>query len=169
MIIVLRLGHRCERDKRLSTHVGLTARAFGADKIVYSGEKDSSLLSSVKRVAKRWGGSFQVGYEKGWRNFLQKKKSKGFKVIHLTMYGEDFGKTVKKLKGDLLLVVGGPKVPGDLYGTADFNVSVGNQPHSEVAALALVLDRVVDWQNKKFPDAELEVRPCPKGKLIVKR
>ncbi len=28
---VLRLGHRRERDKRITSHLGLTARAFGAD------------------------------------------------------------------------------------------------------------------------------------------
>ncbi|TLZ95287.1 MAG: tRNA (cytidine(56)-2'-O)-methyltransferase, partial [Methanobacteriota archaeon] len=30
MITVLRLGHRPARDKRVTTHVALTARAFGA-------------------------------------------------------------------------------------------------------------------------------------------
>ena len=29
-IVVLRLGHRPERDARVTTHVGLTARALGA-------------------------------------------------------------------------------------------------------------------------------------------
>ncbi|MCG7848715.1 MAG: tRNA (cytidine(56)-2'-O)-methyltransferase, partial [ANME-2 cluster archaeon] len=29
-IVVLRLGHRPERDQRVTTHVGLTARALGA-------------------------------------------------------------------------------------------------------------------------------------------
>ena len=28
---VLRLGHRRQRDKRITSHLGLTARAFGAD------------------------------------------------------------------------------------------------------------------------------------------
>ena len=30
---VLRLGHRRERDKRITSHLGLTARAFGADEV----------------------------------------------------------------------------------------------------------------------------------------
>ncbi|TFG70124.1 MAG: tRNA (cytidine(56)-2'-O)-methyltransferase, partial [Methanomassiliicoccus sp.] len=30
MIVVLRLGHRPERDQRVTTHVALTARALGA-------------------------------------------------------------------------------------------------------------------------------------------
>ena len=43
IIEVLRLSHRIRRDVRLSTHVALTARAFGASKIYYSGQHDSSL------------------------------------------------------------------------------------------------------------------------------
>ena len=50
MIVVLRLGHRRARDKRISTHVGLVARAFGAQKIIYSGEKDQKLLDSIKEA-----------------------------------------------------------------------------------------------------------------------
>ena len=37
-ISVLRLGHRIERDKRITSHLGLTARAFGADEIILSGD-----------------------------------------------------------------------------------------------------------------------------------
>ena len=40
MITILRLGHRVVRDQRITTHVALTSRAFGADKIVISVEKD---------------------------------------------------------------------------------------------------------------------------------
>ena len=34
MIIVLRIGHRIGRDKRITTHVALVARAFGANEII---------------------------------------------------------------------------------------------------------------------------------------
>ncbi|MEM2376537.1 MAG: tRNA (cytidine(56)-2'-O)-methyltransferase, partial [Sulfolobales archaeon] len=33
-VFVLRLGHRPLRDKRVTTHVALTARAFGANGFV---------------------------------------------------------------------------------------------------------------------------------------
>ena len=168
MIIVLRLGHRKERDKRLSTHVGLTARAFGADLVVFSGEKDSSLISSIEKVVRNWGGSFKAVHVKNWKKFISDKKKEGFRVVHLTMYGEKFSK-FKKTEEDFLFVVGGPKVPGEVYGLADLNLSVGNQPHSEVAALALALDRLIDWKNKKFPGARMAVEPCSKGKKIVKK
>ena len=55
-ISVLRLGHRPARDKRISTHVGLVARAFGADNLFYSGIKDSSFEKSIHGVVKQWGG-----------------------------------------------------------------------------------------------------------------
>ena len=50
MIEVLRLTHRIRRDPRLSTHVALTARAFGAAKVYYSGEHDGSLENSINHV-----------------------------------------------------------------------------------------------------------------------
>ena len=34
MITILRIGHRISRDKRITTHVALVARAFGADNIL---------------------------------------------------------------------------------------------------------------------------------------
>ena len=37
-ISVLRLGHRRERDKRITSHLGLTARAFGANEVILAGE-----------------------------------------------------------------------------------------------------------------------------------
>ena len=51
----------------------------------------------------------------------------------------------------------------------DHNISVGNQPHSEVAALALFMNilmgGVADSDN--FPDARLEVKPHPSGKVVI--
>ncbi len=61
------------------------------------------------------------------------------------MYGRPLERVAEKLRRrpKLLVVVGGAKVPSDLYGLADENVAVGNQPHSEVAALAVFLARVL--------------------------
>lgn len=168
MIIVLRLGHRRSRDQRLSTHVGLTARALGADEIVYSGESDKSLLKSVRSVAEQWGGGFSAAYTSDWKRFLKEKKEDGFRIVHLTMYGEPLTKLEEKGE-DTVIVVGGAKVPGEVYEMADLNVSVGNQPHSEVAALSIVLDRLVNWEAKEFPGGEIKVEPCEKGKRVVKR
>ena len=46
-INVLRLDHRIGRDTRITTHVCLTARAFGASKVWLAGEEDHSMMKSV--------------------------------------------------------------------------------------------------------------------------
>jgi predicted SpoU family rRNA methylase len=35
VVVILRIGHRPERDQRVTTHVGLTARALGAQGMVW--------------------------------------------------------------------------------------------------------------------------------------
>ena len=48
---VLRLDHRIGRDTRITTHVCLTSRAFGASKIYLSGEEDHKLMENVRAVS----------------------------------------------------------------------------------------------------------------------
>ena len=139
MMAVLRLGHRPFRDKRITTHVALVARAFGADQI-YIDTKDESIEKTIESIGKRFGGSFciQTGV-----NALSTVKNWPGIIVHLTMYGEKLETAIKDLKtkldNDILIIVGAEKVPPQYFELADWNVSVGNQPHSEVAALALFL------------------------------
>ena len=137
-ITVLRLGHRAGRDPRISTHCALVARAFGADRIIYSGEHDSDFESSVKNIVKNWGGKFEIEYEKNWRRLI-----KGFpgKKVHLTMYGIPLLKEISGIRksNEILVIVGGQKVPAEVYHMVEHNISVTSQPHSEVAALAVFL------------------------------
>lgn len=169
-ILVLRLGHRAGRDPRVSSHCGLVSRAFKADGIVYSGERDRELLESVRRVSKQWGGKFEVRYENNWKSFVRNWKGK---VAHLTMYGmpvQNVIGNIRKAK-DLLVVVGGEKVPPEVYKIADWNVSVTNQPHSEIAALAIFLDRVFKGKelDKRFPKARRRIIPQERGKKVVEK
>ena len=53
MISVLRLNHRIARDKRITTHVFLAARALGAEKGIFSGEKDDSIIVSVEKISSK--------------------------------------------------------------------------------------------------------------------
>ena len=46
-ISVLRLDHRLPRDERITTHVALVARAFGASEMIYTGQYDSGLEKSI--------------------------------------------------------------------------------------------------------------------------
>lgn len=170
-IEVLRLGHRPERDKRVTTHVCLTARALGA-RAVHIAEQDAALVKGVRAVAQRFGGDFTITDGTGWKGPIKAWKQAGGQVVHLTMYGRPLGEAVPAVlqRGTpVLVVVGAEKVPGDLYEMADENVAVGNQPHSEVAALALLLDRLRGgaWERDAFPGAQLQVVPTAKGKRIV--
>ena len=135
MIEILRLGHRIARDKRISTHVCLVARAFGADKIYYSGQKDSSLENSVSRIVEDFGGDFEVNYVKSYSKLIEDKKKEGYAVVHLTVYGEPVEMISKIKKEKMLFIVGGEKVQGDVYELTDYNIAVGNQPHSEVGCI----------------------------------
>ena len=165
MIAVLRWGHRIPRDSRITTHVALTARAFGAD-VVYVDEKDSVLEDTVRSVVERFGGNFEIKTGVRWKEII--REWKGTKV-HLTMYGQHIDDVLPQIpKNDILVIVGAEKVPPDFYELADFNVAVGNQPHSEVAALAVFLDRLSGGKalERRFEGGRIRVHPNPRGKTV---
>jgi len=87
-IIAFRLGHRLPRDERITTHVCLVARTFGAGSIIYSGQKDHSLEKSVKTIVENWGGNFSIEHEPKPIKRLEKLKEAGFSLVHLSAYGE---------------------------------------------------------------------------------
>jgi len=168
MINILRIGHRISRDKRITTHVALVARAFGADKI-FIDTLDKKIEETIRSTCHRFGGNFEI--ETG----IDKKKIiKNWNgvIVHLTMYGEELTKSINKINKnkDLLVIVGAEKVPPQIYEMADFNVSIGNQPHSEVAALAIFLDRYTNgiWQKKRF-NGKIEILPSNKGKKVISK
>jgi len=167
MIKVLRLGHRLGRDARISTHCGLVARAFGAEEIIFSGDKDTKMMNSIENVSDEWGGDFFVRYEKNWKKIVE--DFRGVK-IHLTMYGIPLQKKIKTIKkeGDLLVIVGGEKVPGEIYNITDYNIAVTNQPHSEIAALSVFLHEYMGekYVEKKFKKARMKVVPQKRGKKV---
>ncbi|PDH24762.1 MAG: tRNA (cytidine(56)-2'-O)-methyltransferase [Marine Group II euryarchaeote MED-G35] len=169
---VLRLGHRRDRDKRITSHLGLTARAFGADEVILAGDRDPSALETWDSVTERFGGEFSSRFEESPMSFLRKQsKSGGTTIVHLTMYGSPWRETIPSIPigKSALVVVGGTKVPAEVYHLADYNVSVGNQPHSEVAALAVFLN---SWlgpvdNDSKFSGAKMKVVPSAKGKVVI--
>ena len=163
-IEVLRLNHRISRDKRISTHVCLTARAFGASKIYYSGQKDSNLEDSVNKINKKFGGKCEIKHIQEEKKLIKEKKKDGFLIVHLTMYGKDFKEFTTKDK-NILIIVGGEKVEPEFYDLADFNLSITNQPISEVSALGIFMYKNFDY-NENFPDAEVKVIGKEKGKLL---
>lgn len=173
--MVLRLGHRPERDARVTTHVGLTARALGASGMLLSSD-DKSVAGSIERVDKSWGGGFWVRTGVSYRPEMRKWKEAGGIVVHLTMYGINMPDCIGALRKDfrardVMVVVGAEKMPGDVYQMADYNVAAGNQPHSEIAALALFLDWLQRGRelDKTFKDGELKIIPSERGKNVVRK
>ncbi len=166
MIVVLRLGHRLDRDKRVTTHVGLVARALGADKLLVS-TKDLTIKKTIDDVIDRFGGAFEVETGINWRIYLKAWKGT---IVHLTMYGEHINEVLERIprNEDTLIIVGAEKVPREIYTVADFNVSVGNQPHSEIAALAIFLDRFLEGKglNKDF-HGKMKILPSVNGKEVI--
>jgi len=165
VITVLRIGHRPARDKRVTTHVALTARAFGAQRVLVD-TRDAALEKTVRSLVRRFGGPFDIETGVSWRSVM--RDFPGTK-IHLTMYGQRLGDVLPKIPRDeLLVVVGAEKVPADLYRLADVNVAVGNQPHSEVAALAVFLDRLLEGAGLRHEfQGRLRVRPSARGKDVA--
>ena len=165
-IEVLRIGHRAGRDPRLTTHLALAARAFGAERL-YLHPPDPALAERLAAVARQWGGAFAVEGVRDWRGVLRDAAGP---VVHLTMYGEPIAGVLPRLRRArrLLFVVGGAKVPSDLYARATYNVAVGHQPHSEVAALAvaLALLRGVPGPGA-WPGARQMIVPSARGKSVV--
>ena len=169
MITILRLGHRKDRDKRASMHVALVARALGADSIIISGEADDELLQRIATVGKKWGGKFKAEYTASYRTVLKKFKGK---KVHLTMYGMPLQDVAPKVAGEknLMFVVGSEKVPREVYDLCDYNVAVTNQPHSEIAALALTMREFCGTRiySQRFPKGELLILPSENGKNVEK-
>src|SRR5208283_2769020 len=174
-IVVLRWGHRPQRDVRLTTHVALTARALCASGFILSDVEDSNIEQTVRKITMRWGGTFQFEMGTSWKKAVRDWRANGGVVVHLTAYGEniqtsDALKRIKNLNKDVLVIVGSQKVPGEFYSSdvSDFNVSIGNQPHSECAALAVFLDRFFEGEElaKDFDRAKMRIAPSARGKKI---
>lgn len=169
-IEVLRIGQRLVRDDRVTTHVALVSRAFGASKIIMQ-EVNPDIKNTISEVNRVWGGNFEVEITENWKKILKSKKNESFKIVHLTMYGESINSVLDEVRKEkkILVVVGAEKVPREVYDVADYNVAIGNQPHSEISALAVLLDRVSEGRQflKKHVDAQREIVPTKKGKKVL--
>ena len=102
-------------------------------------------------------------------------KEEGGVVVHLTVYGENIEtsnvlKRIRATEKDILVIVGSRKVPKDFFSRliSDFNVAIGNQPHSECSSLAVFLDRFFKGKelSKKFEGAKVEIIPKTYGKSV---
>jgi len=168
---VVRVGHRYVRDYRTLTHLCLVSRALGAE-CIYLEEVEKELLDTVGEVNRTWGGKFEVVQAK-WKKVFQEAREEGRVIVHLTMYGMPIQDKVAELRkrDKFLIAVGGPKVPGEVYKTADYNVGVTSQPHSEVAALAITVHELQNGEELKkvFRDYKLRIIPSERGKQVEQK
>jgi len=169
-IEVLRIGQRIVRDDRVTTHVALVARAFGAHKI-YMNEVNLDIEKTISDINKTWGGDFKIKIISNWKKVIRERKNAGVKIVHLTMYGQNINNVEMKIRneGKILIIVGAEKVPREIYELADYNVAVGNQPHSEVSALGVLLDRIQQGKQfeSKFENSERVIIPQEHGKNVM--
>lgn len=168
-VTVLRLGHRPGRDERMTTHVALTARALGADRVILPTQA-ADAEATARDVTDRFGGPFTIEQTGEPLDVIADWPDA---IVHLTMYGEPVQTVTGSIReahrsAPLLIVVGGGKVPFEVYDRADWNVAVTNQPHSEVAALAVFLDRLFEGRelDRDWSDADRRVIPQTTGKRV---
>jgi tRNA (cytidine56-2'-O)-methyltransferase len=170
IIEVARLGQRLVRDDRVTTHAALVSRAFGARRI-YMNETNPDIRDTLRGVGRTWGGDFKVALEEDLKGIIRRRKAESFGIVHLTMYGEALDVALPRMTHleKILVVIGAGKVPREIYDMADYNVAVGSQPHSEIAALAVFLDRVQDGrQFGVMPSgAARRIIPSRRGKRVV--
>ena len=105
MISILRIGHRIFRDKRITTHVALVARALGAEKI-FIDQKDTKIEANIKSICYRFGGNFQIITGVDRKKLLKNWKGS---IVHLTMYGENLEKGFEFFKRHFFEATGRPK------------------------------------------------------------
>jgi tRNA (cytidine56-2'-O)-methyltransferase len=174
-LVVLRWGHRVQRDVRLTTHVALTARALSAAGFILADTVDPHIEETVNKITRAWGGNFHFEMGTPWKRAVNEWKQGGGLVVHLTAYGEniqtsDVMTRIRATERDVMLLVGSQKVPGEFYSEeiSDFNVAVGNQPHSECSALAIFLDRYFEGKElgKPFECAKISIVPKERGKEV---
>ena len=170
VIEILRIGQRLVRDDRVTTHVALAARAFGASKI-YMNEVNPEIKDTLDGINKTWGGDFEISFIDNWKELVKRRKNDSVRIVHLTMYGEDINDIESRLEKekDLLIVIGAEKVPREIFDLADYNLAIGNQPHSEISSLTVLLDIIL--KGKKFStsvdEAQRKIIPTKQGKNVV--
>ena len=59
---VIRLGHRVDRDKRMTSPLGPHRQSPGADGMVIFGDHDPSIVQTLTEVSGRFGGKFNARF-----------------------------------------------------------------------------------------------------------
>jgi tRNA (cytidine56-2'-O)-methyltransferase len=143
--------------------------------MILSDAEDAKIKETVEKITREWGGPFSFKMGVPWKKAVIDWKRKGGLIVHLTAYGEnietsDVLERIKAIEKDVLVIVGSQKVLGEFFSekVSDFNVAIGNQPHSECASLAVFLDRFFQGKElaKSFENAKMWIVPEKRGKRV---
>ena len=77
VIEVVRIGQRLVRDDRVTTHVALVSRAFGAERIFMT-EINPEIKDTLGKINDTWGGNFEIEFIDSWKPIVKKKKEEDF-------------------------------------------------------------------------------------------
>lgn len=153
-------------------HIFLAARAFGAERAVYSGQQDPNLEAQFKEIVTKWGGKFTIEYIADEINQLKLWKQTGRELIHLTMYGLPVQEVIEKIQHsprEKVIIIGGAKVQRSIYRIANWNIAITSQPHSEISALSVFLHILFQGSEleKIYDNARLRIIPQAQGKKVI--
>ena len=126
---------------------------------MYLSKPDSRVVTTIDDVVAKFGGDFEIEPLTNPRKFAKNWKGQ---IVHLTMFGlplEDFEDKLRAEESPILFIVGAEKVPPWTFEYADYNISIGNQPHSEVSALAITLSRLNENYRTQEFGGPLQVIP----------
>jgi tRNA (cytidine56-2'-O)-methyltransferase len=138
---------------------------------------DSKVKDTIEKVLKFWGGTFKFKMGQSWKGIVKKWKENNGVIVHLTAYGEniqtsDVMKRIQTTGKDIMIIVGSQKVPSLFFNEkiSDFNVAVGNQPHSECSSLAVFLDRYFNGNELAdgfMCNTKKKIVPQVRGKRVI--
>ena len=160
----------------MTTHIALAARAFKASGMILADVSDKEIKETITKVVSRWGGSFSFKMGIPWMTAVKDWKAKNGMIVHLTAYGENIESStvlqrILATGKDVMVLVGSQKVPREFFSKkiSDFNVAIGNQPHSECSSLAVFLDRLFSGKElaEEFENAKLRIIPRKHGKQTL--
>ena len=134
---------------------------------------DQGIEENIKSVNRNFGTEFQVSSGIGIGQFMNLIDERNL-LVHLTMYGSPLDERIQEIRDrsktseKMFVFVGAEKVPGIAYLRSDFNVSVTNQPISEVSALALFLDRYFEGDElKNETHGRIRISGNARGKSVT--
>jgi len=136
VITVLVLGKSSYENLK---DVALASRAFGANSIIFTTNYNSKLVRYFKTINSKWGGNFEVRFEKDWRAEISRKKN--YEKVYLTMDGVPINKIIYRIKTykNILLIASFQNAQRSVKEAVDFNVSITTQPHSTVSSVAVFM------------------------------